>query len=127
MRDKADHGTEKNMKTMLTVMGGYYIVTGLWPLLSIVTFQMFTGVKKDTWLVRMVGLLALSIGVTLAYSGLFVVTVHPEVIVLSLLSSLSFILIDVIYVMNKTIPKIYLGDAAVEIFFFLYFLVMWFQ
>lgn len=112
---------------MLTVIGGYYVVTGVWPLLSIVTFQMFTGVKKETWLVKMVGLLALSIGITLIYSGLFVITVHPEVILLCLLSALSFFLIDVIHVTNKTIPKIYLGDAAVEIFFFIYFLVMWFQ
>ncbi|MFL5785313.1 MAG: hypothetical protein ACJ76H_11920 [Bacteriovoracaceae bacterium] len=115
------------MKTMLTVMGGYYVVTGLWPLLSIVTFQMFTGVKKDTWLVKMVGLLALSIGITLLYSGLLVVTLHPEVIVLCLLSSLSFFLVDIIYAMNKTIPKIYLADALVELLFFIYFLVMWFQ
>lgn len=113
----------RRMKTIMTVLGGYYLITGLWPLISIVNFQMFTGVKKDTWLVKMVGLLAATIGCTLLYSAQVTELMPKEMVLLSVLSTASFILVDVCYVMKKRIPKIYLGDAVVELFFLIYFLV----
>jgi hypothetical protein len=36
----------------LWVQGIYYLLTGLWPLVSIGTFQMVTGEKTDVWLVH---------------------------------------------------------------------------
>jgi hypothetical protein len=54
--------------------GSYFAATGIWPLISIRSFQAVTGRKTDHlvtgseadhWLVNTVGVLVLSIGVTL--------------------------------------------------------------
>jgi hypothetical protein len=45
--------------------GGYYLVSGIWPLLSPGTFQAVTGVKLDFWLARTVGLLLAACGAVL--------------------------------------------------------------
>lgn len=39
------------------IQGGFYLVTGLWPLVSGGTFQRVTGFKADFWLAQTVGLL----------------------------------------------------------------------
>src|SRR4051812_49609509 len=56
---------------LLWVQGLYYLVTGVWPLVSIETFQMVTGPKTDHlvtgretdhWLVMTVGVLVTAVG-----------------------------------------------------------------
>jgi hypothetical protein len=42
--------------------GTYYLATGLWPLASMRSFEAVTGRKRDRWLVRTVGLLAVAFG-----------------------------------------------------------------
>jgi hypothetical protein len=42
--------------------GLYYVATGIWPLLSMRTFELVTGPKTDHWLVKTVGLLAAGFG-----------------------------------------------------------------
>ena len=101
------------MKRILQAQAAYYVATGLLPICSMRAFEALTGKKKDRWLVRMVGLLATSIGLTLAASTREE-RVDPAVLVLAITASLSFAAIDVIYVANRTIAPIYLGDAAVE-------------
>jgi hypothetical protein len=44
----------------------YFFVTGVWPLVSIDSFQKLTGPTIDLWLVRTAGVLVGAIGVTLA-------------------------------------------------------------
>lgn len=46
------------------VQGIYFLLTGLWPLVSIESFQWVTGPKTDLWLVYCVGCLVAVIGVT---------------------------------------------------------------
>src|SRR5947209_16615898 len=57
---------------LLWVQGAYYFVTGLWPLVSIETFQMVTGPKTDHlvtgreadhWLVMTVAVLIIAIAI----------------------------------------------------------------
>ncbi|SNB46310.1 hypothetical protein [Geobacter sp. DSM 9736] len=112
----------RNLKTILTVQGGYYFITGVWPLVSIGTFQAVTGPKNDLWLVRMVGLLAAVIGAELllmARSG----RKQPEVLFLSLGSIGAFAAIDTVYSALGVISPIYLADAAVQAVMAL--LVLW--
>ena len=47
------------------VQGVYFLLTGVWPLLSIRTFEAVTGPKVDRWLVKTVGLLVAVIGASL--------------------------------------------------------------
>ena len=98
---------------VLGLQAGYFALTGIWPFVSISTFQMVTGPKAELWLVRMVGLLALVIGVTLLTAALSA-RVTPEIILLAIASAAAFAAIDVGYAMIGRIARIYLADAAVE-------------
>jgi hypothetical protein len=98
----------------LRIEAGYFITTGLWPLLSMGSFEKVTGPKTDRWLVRMVGLLAISAGVTLAL-GTRSRDVRPETTTLAVTSALSFAAIDSIYAIKRSIRPIYLLEAAIEI------------
>ena len=89
--------------------GGYYLLSGLWPLVSMRTFEFVTGRKTDRWLVRMVGLLAAVIGLVILRDR-----DRPVDRALPVGSALAFTAIDVVYSAKGTIRPIYLGDAAVE-------------
>ena len=49
-------------RRLLFAQGTYYLVTGIWPLLDRRTFEAVTGRKRDRWLVRTVGILAIAFG-----------------------------------------------------------------
>src|SRR5688572_1800997 len=60
--------------TLLWTQGVYFLITGVWPLISIRTFQWVTGPKTDHlhtgreadhWLVMAVGVLVTSVAITL--------------------------------------------------------------
>jgi hypothetical protein len=40
---------------VLLAQGIFYLLTGIWPLVSTNTFQKVTGPKQDLWLVRTAG------------------------------------------------------------------------
>jgi hypothetical protein len=99
---------------LAVAQAAYYVLTGVWPLVSIRTFIRVTGPKRDLWLVRTVGVLVLVIGCVIgvaAWRG----EVSPEVILLAVGSAVGLTAIDVIYVARGTIDKIYLLDAAAEV------------
>jgi energy-converting hydrogenase Eha subunit E len=99
---------------VVRIQGTYYLLTGLWPLVHMTSFEAVTGPKTDDWLVHMVGLLAATIGAALVtaarqWRGAL------ETIVLAVGSAMAFIAVDVWYVLRGQISGIYLADAAVEI------------
>ncbi len=98
---------------VLMVQGVYYLITGIWPLVSIDTFQRVTGPKTDLWLVDTVGVLIAVI------AGVLLMAVWRrratfEVALLATGSALALIAIDVIFVFGNVISRIYLLDAAAE-------------
>jgi len=101
------------MKTshIFLIQAIYYFVTGLWPVMDIVSFMNVTGPKTDIWLVKMVGMLTVVIAVTLfsTYRKF-----NTTVITLSVCSATSYIIIDVYYYFNGTISFVYLVDAILE-------------
>lgn len=92
----------------------YYLATGLWPLINVGTFQKVTGPKTDLWLAKTVGLLVTAIGGVLGIAGL---RRHfpPEVPLLATGSAAGLTGIDVIYVLRRRIPPIYLVDALAQL------------
>jgi hypothetical protein len=50
---------------VLFIQGVYYLVTGVWPLVSMDTFLRVTGPKTDLWLVNTVGALIAVIALAL--------------------------------------------------------------
>jgi hypothetical protein len=116
--------TSFKLSTLLFwVQGLYYLATGVWPLVSIQTFQMVTGPKTDHlvtgrdadhWLVMTVGVLITAIAVSIlvaAWRG----QNPPEAAILALASAVGLTAIDLIYVVRQVIAPIYLADAAAEI------------
>ena len=100
---------------LLAFQGVYYLLTGLWPLVHMSSFEAVTGPKTDDWLVRTVGLLAAAIGATLGVAAARQQTRAPEVVVLAAGAAFAFGAIDLWYGLSGRISPIYLADAAVQL------------
>jgi hypothetical protein len=117
----------RNQHSRLTIwlcwaQGVYFFVFGVWPLVSIESFQAITGKKTDNaptgleadhWLVNCVGVLVAAIGFVFLFAA-WRRRVPLDAAVLAIGSCLGLIAIDVIYVARGVILPIYLGDAAIE-------------
>jgi len=99
---------------IVLVQGVYYFLTGVWPLVSIDTFQMVTGPKTDLWLVRTVGVLITVIALA-PLAGVRQRPMLAPVVILALGSALGLTAIDVVYVTGQVIAPIYLLDAVAEL------------
>ena len=99
--------------------GSFYLVTGIWPLFGIRSFQRVTGPKTDLWLVRTVGLLTAVVGSVLLLPGEDERRIHARALGAGTAAALGGI--DLTYVANGTISGVYLLDAAAQ----LAFLVRW--
>ena len=91
----------------------YYIATGIWPLVSMATFEAVTGEKTDDWLVQTVGVLAAIIGASLLI-GCLRGDLSRETIVLSILGAAGFAGVDIVFYMQDRISAIYLADAVAQ-------------
>jgi hypothetical protein len=113
-----DHLDEQSYKQLYSLLSWgqavYYVLTGLWAIVSIRTFQMVTGPKVDIWLVKTVGVLIIAIGSVLGLAGKRGEPV-PEVPVLAVSSAAGLTAIDIIYVARRRIRPVYLLDAVAEI------------
>jgi hypothetical protein len=94
--------------------GLYYLLSGVWPLISMRTFEAVTGPKTDRWLVKTVGILVAVIGGVLLVAGRRR-RVEPETALLAAGSAAGLAAIDTIYPMRGRISKIYLLDAVAEL------------
>jgi hypothetical protein len=115
LRDKrrSAPGLSSIAEWLAAFQGFYYFVSGLWPLVSMSSFVTATGPKTDLWLVQVVGILVTVIGLVLMIAAVRSVLTF-ELGLLMIGSSLGLGLIDVIYVMNGTISRVYLVDAIEE-------------
>jgi len=96
--------------------GLYYVIGGIWPLLSIGTFQLVTGRKRDLWLVKTVGLLLTAIGAVLV-SAARSKRNGPEIVLLGAASAGVIGGVDVVYYRKGILRWVYLVDAMAEITF----------
>jgi len=114
------------LRVALHGQAAYYVLAGLWPLISLDAFERVTGPKTDDWLVYTVGLLAVAIGLTLAV-GARPARPAGAIVVLAAGSASSFAGIDLRYALSGRIAPIYLLDAGVEFGLLLALLVGWLQ
>lgn len=96
------------------VQGWYYVISGLWPIIDIDSFQVVTGPKTDLWLVRTVGVLVTVIGATLLFAARRR-RLDAPVVLLAMGSALGLAGIDLVYALAGRIAPVYLFDAAAEI------------
>jgi hypothetical protein len=101
------------LRRVALAQSAFYVTTGLWPLLSLPSFEKVTGPKADKWLVRTVGVLVASIGAGLGLAARRG-TISPEVRTIGLLSAAGFATMELYYVLRRRISAVYLLDAAAE-------------
>jgi hypothetical protein len=92
----------------------FYIVTGVWPFLSMRSFEAVTGPKVDRWLVKTVGALVAVIGGALALASRRR-QLAPEIVLAAAGSAAALAAIDTVYVAKRRIPPVYLLDAVAEL------------
>jgi hypothetical protein len=93
----------------------FYITTGLWPLLHRRSFERVTGPKVDFWLAQTVGVTVTAIGVGLAQWDSRKPVVPRELRTVALTSAAGLAIVDLYFVAQRRISKIYLADAVAEL------------
>lgn len=92
----------------------YYLISGIWPVVEIRSFQALTGPKVDLWLVKTVGLLVAVVGAALGVAGARR-RITPETAMVAMGTSAGLAAIDAVYVARRRISLVYLLDAAGEL------------
>src|SRR3954463_3188799 len=115
MINKAQKPTDRHgERVLLGVQGGYFAITGLWPIVHLKSFELVTGPKTDHWLVQTFGALILVIGVIFCISA-----TSPQdragLPPLAVGCAVALAICDTIFVMNHVISAIYLADAVLEL------------
>jgi hypothetical protein len=110
------------MTAIALVQGCYFLALGLWPVLHIESFQKVTGRKTDLWLVRTVGVLVLAIGLGLISAGI-ARPVAPPAILTAMAAALGLLVIDLLYVLRRTISAVYVVDALLEAGFLAWWII----
>jgi cytochrome b subunit of formate dehydrogenase len=95
--------------------GGYYLLTGLWSLVSISSFQAVTGSKTDIWLVKTIGLLLTVSGLVFLYSAARR-SFPVETVILAIGTALALAFIEITYGSVGHISAVNLLDAVLEVF-----------
>lgn len=99
---------------LATAQGGYFLATGVWPIVSLRSFEAITGPKEAPWLVKTFGALVGSIGAVMLGAGR-AGRVSRELEQLAVGSALALAVMDTVYVLKRRISPVYLADAAVEL------------
>src|SRR5215212_7107379 len=85
----------------------FYVATGVWPFVSMRTFEAVTGPKVDRWLVKTVGALVAVIGCALALASRRR-QLAPEIVLVAAGSAAALATIDTVYVARRRIsPSTY--------------------
>ena len=110
-------------RVLLWIQGVYYLLTGVWPLVSIRSFiwvtgqktdHLPTGLEEDHWLVMTVSVLitAIALGIlTAAWRNETVLSIA----IVAVGAAVGLTAIDLIYVAREVILPIYLLDAVLEV------------
>jgi hypothetical protein len=103
------------IRRVLALQGTLYLVTGLWPIVHMRSFEWITGPKNDDWLVYTVGLLLAVIGCVLLTNSRH--DHRGDIIGLAAGTAIVLAAIETFYVAAVTISPVYLLDTIVELSF----------
>lgn len=108
-------GAKRSHKDMVAIIqGGYFVVTGLWPIFHMRSFEAISGRKKEKWLVKAMGAMIACVGGAVLRDGLER-RADERTCRLAVSSSAALGAVDVIYVLKNRISPVYLLDAVVEL------------
>ncbi len=101
------------MRRLAQAQGAFNVLGGVWPLLSMRTFEAVYGPKVDRWLEYTVGGLLATVGAAQLMSR---DTNQLHVArVLGIGTAATLLAVDLVYVPNGRISRMYLQDAACEV------------
>jgi hypothetical protein len=110
---KREDGTEPRPDALAALHGGYYVLTGLWPVFHLRSFEAVTGPKPEGWLVKGTGLLIASIGTALLTASR--TRERATSSVLALTAALSLGGVSFRYAAQRRISPVYFLDAALHL------------
>src|SRR5437667_11325319 len=84
----------------------FFVLTGLWPIVSIRAFQNVSTSRKDFWLVKSAGLMLGIAGSLLTGAG-FRQQTSPLISIMAITTAAVLMVIDLVYVGFKKISRIY--------------------
>jgi hypothetical protein len=108
---------------LLWLQGSYYLLTGVWPIVSMQSFQAVTGPKtdhlitgreSDHWLVLTVAGLIVSIAIGILAAA-WRRKPSLEIAVIAIATAVWLLGIDVVFVLRGAILPVYLIDAVAEV------------
>jgi hypothetical protein len=113
--DESDAGPRRysRAETVSIMQGIWFLITGIWPFVSMRSFEKVTGPKPEGWLVKTVGGLVGVVGGAMVVAGLRR-RVTPELAAIGAGTATVLAGIDVVYAARRRISPVYLGDAAAE-------------
>ena len=112
-REQAGERLSPGVPDALRLFGWYYLITGIWPVVHLRSFEALTGPKRDGWLVRTFGLLVSAIGLSVLLArGPGERRAQRR---LAVGSAAALTLADVVFVARGRIRPVYLLDALVEV------------
>lgn len=100
-------------RTIAAAQSFFYVTSGVWPLVSLRTFELVTGRKREKWLVQTMGAFIAAVGVALGVAARKR-RVAPEAVVLGAASAATLAVCDVVFVKKADLRRVYLLDAIVE-------------
>jgi hypothetical protein len=93
--------------------GAFYLATGVWPLVSLRTFEAVTGPKRDKWLVRTIGVLLGVTGAALLRAARHG-RVSGDLAFLAAAMAAGIGVVEGIAAGSGRVSRTYLADVAVE-------------
>lgn len=100
-------------RRLALAQGGFYVFTGIWPILHIRSFEAVTGPKADKWLVKTVGGMITALGGVLFATGLRRGP-SDDLVAATVATASVLTAVDVVYVARRRIRPVYLLDAVAE-------------
>jgi hypothetical protein len=117
LNDPAARQVPRKLPIFAALAQGFFcLVIGLWPVVDFPSFLAVTGQKLQPWPLGLAGLLLASIGASMIISAIRR-DIAFEVYTIGLMTALSLAATDIFFVIERSIPFIYLLDAVAELLF----------
>jgi hypothetical protein len=114
--ERANGADERHLAGVAVAQGTYFLVTGLWPILHIGSFEKVVGPKVDRWLVKTFGGLVAAVGATLVQGGIERSRLDASR-TLGVGTALSIAMAEMVYVSKRRISAVYGVDVLAELGF----------
>ncbi|HEX2861367.1 MAG TPA: hypothetical protein VHN79_06990 [Lacunisphaera sp.] len=113
MEPVARSGGSRFLTFLARLQGGFYLATGVWPLVAPASFQVVIGGKEDFWLAQTVGALIGITGIVLLLAARRA-TIAAEIALLAALQAVALGIIDLYCVPLPNTTAVYYLDAVAE-------------